>query len=307
MDQTPQNYNKALSTLHIAFGREKDWEIIPLEGGLSGASLFLADNGVKKYVARFFDHLSNEHTERLIFNQKVASIGGYGPHVYFDDPEQRIILMDYLSAQPINQATIHKDLALLLQKIHKGPKLHHAGHIWERTTEVLQTLKDIPQSLIDIGNIQVDLNQLIEKAKAGLESAPCHRDLNPMNLIYTDQKFFAVDYDSAGQDDPYIDLAEVAIFYCRCEEQETTLLTLYLGHRPSQLEMDKFRLMKKIAFFFYAVEFFRQVPSETWQITPDVDPFEVYMKKLAEGAVSLENPKEKLNMGLILLQEGMKV
>lgn len=305
MDQPQPNYNKAQSVLQGTFGRAKEWQIIPLKGGLSGASLFLADNGEKKYVVRFFDHFSKDQTERLIFNQKAAAIGGYGPEVYFDDAEEGVVVISYLDPHPLNTPTLYQDLALLLKHIHKGPELHHTGRIWERTHALLQRLKTIQQSLLNIGEIQTYLGKLVEKVTPSLESVPCHRDLNPTNLIYTNQKFLAVDYDSAGQDDPYLDLAQVSIFYCREEEQETILLILYLGHSPSHFEMDKFRLMKKIAFLFYGVEFLRQVPSEVWETKPDLDSFRIYMKKLGDGTVSLEEPKEKLNMGLIMLQEAM--
>lgn len=306
MVQALHPQSQVLSVLHAAFGPHENWKTNPLKGGLSGASLFLADNGKKKYVVRFFSHLSKDQTVRLISANKAASSGGYGPHVYFDDAVDGVIVTDYLTPQPLNSGTLHQDLALLLKKIHRGPQLQNAGHLWERTMSILHELKKVNQSLVDIPAIENDLNQLVKKASQNLESAPCHRDLNPTNLIYTHHKLFAVDYDSAGQDDPYIDVAEVAIFYCSDEKQEIKFITSYLDHPPSQAEIDKFLLMKKIAFFFYGVEFLREVPQEIWEANPSLEPFQSYLNKLGQGTVSLEDPKEKLRMGLIMIQEALK-
>ena len=64
--------------------------------------------------------------------------------------------------------------------------------------------------------------------------------------------------------------------------------------------------MKKIAFLYYGIEFLRMVPQEIWETNPSLEPFQSYLKKLGQRTVSLEDPKEKLNMGLIMIQEAMK-
>lgn len=56
-------------------------------------------------------------------------------------------------------------------------------------------------------------------------------------------------------DDPYADLANIAIFNCKTEEEEKLLLQLYFGHAPSAKEMARLSLMKLPAKIFYGLEF----------------------------------------------------
>jgi hypothetical protein len=83
----------------------------------------------------------------------------------------------------------------------------------------------------------------------------CHRDLHHGNLIYTGGIFFAIDYTWGAMDDPYTDLANIAIFNCKTPEEEQLLLQFYFGHQPSAVEMARLSLMKLAIKIFYGLEF----------------------------------------------------
>jgi hypothetical protein len=84
---------------------------------------------------------------------------------------------------------------------------------------------------------------------------PCHRDLHPGNLLYTQGNFLAIDYTWGAMDDPYIDLATIAIFHCETPAEEELLLQLYLGCTPRRIELARLALMKLPAKIFYGLEF----------------------------------------------------
>lgn len=81
-----------------------------LMGGYSGAKLFAVISDTQKYVIRFSaDNVSQEVRQREIYNFKVASDEGYGPHVYYTDPFRGILIMEYLSSKIITTQDLQLD------------------------------------------------------------------------------------------------------------------------------------------------------------------------------------------------------
>ncbi|MBX9831202.1 phosphotransferase [Candidatus Babeliales bacterium] len=302
-----QPTDKVLAALENAFGVAKDWQVNPLKGGLSGAPIFLATKGTNQYVVRFFDHLSSDQIPKLIMAQKAAATSGYGPKIHWYNLEQGAVVMDYLKPEQPDQKNILNDLAVLLNKIHQSPELESAGRIWDQTYSVIKSLQSVNQTLLELSVVQTYLEQVVQKVSQDLQSKPCHRDMNPGNLIFSQGQFFAVDYDSFGMDDPYTDIAQVAIFYCYSAESEKQLLTLYLHRQPTDAEIAKLQLFKKIALIFYGMEFLCKVPAELWQTAPDLMPYLKFLQLLGSKAIELEDPKEKLRSGLIMVREGMRL
>jgi len=60
-----------------------------------------------------------------------------------------------------------------------------------------------------------------------------------------------------SMDDPYVDLANIALFNCRRREEEKLLLQFYLGYPPSVKEGAKLSLLKQPIKIFYGLEFLR--------------------------------------------------
>ncbi len=298
-----------ITALHHAFGPDGDWTVNPLQGGLSGASIFVAeDKENHKYVVRYFDRLPPQESDRLIKNQLAAQEAGYGPKVHWSDSAHSIIVMDFL--EPEQPTNVYQNLALLLRKIHQSPKIGKTGRLWEVITPMIEELKKVDQNLVDMNLVKSTYDSAIEEVTPNLESKTCHRDLNPTNIIFSKGQFYAVDYDSIGIDDPYIDLAQVAIFYCNTvgiitQEAEKEFLTLYLEHAPSDFELNKFEAFKKIASISFAVFFLRMGPTDGWGAEPELMPFKNYKNLLGQGKINLADPREKLRFGLILLSEAM--
>jgi thiamine kinase-like enzyme len=309
MKHHESNRIQPINVMHQAFGPAKEWAIGPLKGGLSGASIFVAeDKENHKYVVRYFDHLPHRDSDRLIRNQLGASAAGFGPKVHWFDSAHSVIVMDFL--EPEEPTNVYQNLAILLRKIHNSPKLGETGRLWEAIHPMIEDLRKVDQNLLDIDLVKSTFDSVIEQVTPNLESKTCHRDLNPTNIIFSKGQFYAVDYDSIGIDDPHIDLAQVAIFYCNTQnintqEAEREFLTLYLGHAPTDAELKKFEAFKKIAYISFGVGFARLGPIDGWGTLPELMPFKNYKSLLGQGKLNLEDPRERLRFGLILLREAM--
>ena len=287
--------HKAAAALQDAFGAQNTWQISPLQGGLSGASIFIADNGSHKYVVRFFDHLPPSQVARLLNGQKNAWTGGYGPKVHWANPKQSVVVMDYLQPQQPNPETIMQDLATLLRKIHTSPMGEGTTRYWDHVfSVVIKKLEEVPQTILDVPTVKSYLEKLVEKAAENLESKTCHRDMNPTNLIFCSGRFFAVDYDSLGIDDPYIDIAQVATFYCHTPAATKKLLSAYLEREPTDVETTKLTLFQKIVLISYGLDFFGNIPDTLWTHKPELMPFRQFIRMVGSLGQSCYTVKTRL-------------
>jgi len=88
------------------------------------------------------------------------------------------------------------------------------------------------------------------------ETAPCHNDLNPNNVLEANERIFFVDWEVAGAGDPFLDLAQLGVFAFPQREQREALLEAYLARRPSEEETARAAVARVIALAVYAAAFF---------------------------------------------------
>lgn len=266
-------------------------EAIKLEGGLSGAQLFIVqtkninEQGQQyfiNYVVRYLENESEDAIKNEIAAAQNASENGYGPFVCFASVKDAVIIMNMLPndfqeesddnhkcykefAKPRKDGLSKEELerldfieykrlaklSLLLQKIHNS-KSKSTSKVADKTRIIDQIINNI--KLIDSIDKEiadkVDLSRInteVDKISAALAKhtiiKPCHNDLKRDNIIWTtkfpitdsDLEFeqflipMAIDYEKAAQDDPYFDIATVAMYFCHNLGFEEFLLRSYLG------------------------------------------------------------------------------
>ncbi|MFH1831498.1 MAG: choline/ethanolamine kinase family protein [bacterium] len=226
-----------------------------LSGGHSGAQLFKVTSESKQYVARFITNKPPKYREQEIFNLKVAENGGYGPQIYFSDAARGIIIMEYLAGKKLSPQDFRSDqfyvaLAHLLQKIHRGKAFANSDYdVFKRINRHLQINKPKGSDYVPLAKLERVITTIHQALLPHLtNTVPCHNDLHEGNLIFLGQEFKAIDYENAGQNDPYFDMATVtssAGFYSQ-SAHEQTLFKTYLERQPSKIENAKLYLMKQV-------------------------------------------------------------
>lgn len=87
-------------------------------------------------------------------------------------------------------------------------------------------------------SLPADLVRIVEELERvnapHAQAAPCHRDLNPNNVLVTADRVYFVDWTIAGAGDPFVDLAQLGVFAFPRPEQREALLDAYLGRSPSR-------------------------------------------------------------------------
>lgn len=225
-----------------------------LPGGFSGSKIVKVNDLHKAYVVRFWNMQWADYFPQDLACQLIGSDAGYGPKVYFSDAMAGITVMDYLLPETLPEIQIRFQRVVdLLKKIHSGPEVPKGvdRHVY------LDLLIDETKAsqFYDVAVIKKIKDTVFAATRPQASCVPCHRDLHHGNLIYNQGKFFAIDYTWGAMDDPFADLANVAIFNCETLEEELLLLKLYLERDPTLEEVARLSLMKLPAKIFYGLEF----------------------------------------------------
>lgn len=281
-----------------------------LKGGYTGAQLFLATSDSQNYVLRFITHKSLEDRQEEIYNLKIASQEGYGPHIYFADPSQGIVIMEYLSGKKISSHDLQSDqfyvaLAHLLQKIHQGQAFRGEDGVFsKRINNGLQRNKpkcndDVP--LIKIKKIFDIIQQAI---LPHLTTAPCHNDLHGGNLVFLGNECRAIDYEDAGQNDPYFDVATIAAFFCFEPAHEEVLFTTYLNRQPSAIEKAKLYLIKQVVLIKWTLDALNRLSAENitqYGLIKEAPSIKDFVRDSLDGKLDLSIPENNLKLLKTLL------
>lgn len=243
-----------------------------LSGGFGGTMNFLVSNDSKQYVVRFLEHRTQEdllYASTEVYNFNVASKGEYGPKVYFSDPLQGIMIMEYLSGKTVTDKDLAVDtfyvaLANLLKKIHHGQFFKNSGFDVFRTIDRALEINKIKYSnYVPLNQVEQLITGMYSALLPHLYFAPCHNDLHAGNLVYLGNGFKAIDYGDAAQGDPYFDIATVMSNVCYKSgykpEYEKILLEVYLGRQPSSVESAKLYIMKQIVLIKCACDCLKRI------------------------------------------------
>ena len=248
------NETRALELLQNSIGVNGPFTMELLSGGCSGSEVIKVTTPDKSYVVRFWNMQWVDYFPQDLACQLIASDAGYGPKVYFSDEVQGITIMDYYFPEALPEIQIRlQALVDLLKKIHTGPVVPKGIDRAVYLDLLIEELKETQN--FDLETIRIIKDTVFAATRPSTSCVACHRDLHHGNLIYSEGSFLAIDYTWGAMDDPYADLANIAIFNCKNEEEEKLLLQLYFGYAPSAKEMARLSLMKLPAKIFYGLEF----------------------------------------------------
>lgn len=300
--QPEQSELEIAKNLVLKIDKNNIQEAKPLLGGRSKANLFLIKTVAgKQYVVRFFSHESIERRAHIIKCQKIASQQGYGPPLYYTSIDQGVIVMKYLS--PDKDATSkHRtpgELGNLLKTIHRGPSFGQSWSFWDRIVENIQKIdKALPKDMTG-SKIRMVIKRIHQRLPLSLQSVPCHRDLIPANIIHHDHQLWAIDYDNAAQDDPFLDLALTGLSHQYTSKENQLLLSTYLSHSPTPPEIQQFDLYQDLGILFYATEMLSKLPPEHQKNSPSpIIDFPVLLEHLRTGQFNLDSPEHTHHLAL---------
>lgn len=211
---------------------------------------------------------------------------------------QHYILMDFIQGEQISFDARKKyiiKLARLLRTMHYGTNGTEAQpNRTEESTKKFSTIEFITRIRLSVNEIEhypernlikrdkdicisIKERKLVEKnyeiLKKELDSdmrnkTTCHNDLHPGNLMViksptdndpNNSEFKVIDYGKSAFDDPFFDVATIAIFYCSERhdswtiKNEIELLTEYLQRLPNGTDQKRLEAAKKLVLIRYGL------------------------------------------------------
>jgi len=211
----------------------------------------------KPYILRVMDledNLSNRQNQ--IQCLKRAEELGLGPSCLYANAHEGILITEYISPNKIivNRPWL-KEIAALLQMLHADdtfPVTHQP--LFEYMDMLITSLRSRELSPL-INNFLYDMDQLKVRLGSHLEYTSCHNDLNFTNLLYDGKKTYFIDWEAAGQEDPFFDIATLCNEFITNDTDMTYFLEQYFNSQPTSYQQAKVLLMRQISYCYLAIHF----------------------------------------------------
>lgn len=264
-----------------------------LSGGHSSVNV-LIELPDARYVLRHREKASKEWFQRELFAMQEAAKLGIGPIIFHSLPNDRLILMEYVSPNDWSIQQAHREencmrVAVALRKVHSMDKNPFLG---PSRNEIME---DFYSELLPVSEIQENTALAIaiirrgNRELAGISSSRSvntHNDLNPGNILLKNDNILFIDWEGTNYEDPFYDLCYFAIFHNYTQELEHLLICSYLGREASVEELVRYAIAKRTTFARIALSCYiiaARSKTDPWEPSASLEDLETYVAMLAEG------------------------
>ena len=302
--------------------RGPDTTVVPISGGLSGAGVWRVEAPGQPPLALKIWSAAEPlaRWRRALRVVERAAEAGLAPRVVHRDEALRAVVSEFVT-QPFvafygNPATRAAALVLLAQALRRVHALP-IDAIGESAPEPRTLLADEWLPVEAAAEVPSFICATVERSLA-LEAPPLerarvlsHNDANPGNIVVDGERLLLVDWDHAGPNDPYYDLATVAVFLGMDEDACARLLATYDDAPLSPLPA-RFQYVRQLIATLGGVRFLGMafakgdiragLPSSLEEALPLIE----FYQRLRTGAVSLATAEGLSLFGLALLRQGVQ-
>ena len=238
-----------------------------------------------------------------------ASTAGVAPRVVHVDDERRAVVSEHvadrgLMPQLFDPRTRGAALALIgktLRRVHDLP----TGGEARDPRALLAKIANVPVPAFVRDAIARTLEATVPDA--GRAQVCSHNDVNPSNLVYDGERLLLLDWDAAGANEPFYDLATVAMFLRLDEPSCLALLSAHDGAAVTAIP-PRFAYDRRLVAVLCGTMFLHLArasgyagdANETRDAAPNL--VDVY-PRMRTGEVSLATPEGRWTLGLALAKE----
>jgi len=214
--------------------------VMRLEGGMSNYTYVVESQG-KKYTYRVpgkFAEYFVDRDEEWANIQEVEPLGLNNVTTYVEIRSGEK-LAEYVEGTIMSQTDVVSYNAMsvaALKKIHNsGMKFKDYdafGRLAQYERYCTETGFTIPQEYLDLRNKLDD----IRAHQTNMPCVPCHCDYQPTNLVISGDKLYVLDWEYAGMNDPFYD---IACYGNAGFDKALSLLEAYVGRKPTKEELQR--------------------------------------------------------------------
>lgn len=287
--------NQILDALYNELHIEKSVTFIPIKPNIYE----LIVNDKTSYIVRLNEEY-NMFARTIECNLHIyAAEKGFGPHIFYHNPEKHIIIMEKLEAKELIPSDINNCLPALVEALHpmhKAPiESRQIPYFTSNTIKRIYNL-GLNTNPRQLNTLAIYGNLLrLEKLFANDQQVMVHNDLHPFNIFFDGNIFKFIDFETPHFDTPFVDLAHVALFYCMNEKQEKHLLELYFNRKITLLDHIKLTAMKCFVCSKLICWMLQSLPADTKNNNDNLDlstleytpPLHIFLKH----GCDMDNPK----------------
>jgi aminoglycoside phosphotransferase (APT) family kinase protein len=294
--------------------------ITRIGAGLSGAGVYRVEANGKVFVLKIAgeqEPIASWRT-KLAVKQRAADVGLAPPIVHADEARRAVVselVVDRsfpaLFFDPRTRAQAITLLGTTLRRLHALPL--------PPELEGKEPRAFLAEIWAVVGAPGFELPDFVREAVARvLPEAPppdgaraavlSHNDVNPSNLVFDGEHLLLLDWETAGPNDPFYDLAAIAVFLRMDDATCLALLAAYDGHEapavPARLLYFKrvVAVLCGTAFLHLARQSgYAGASGETLESTPGLAEF---YQRMRAGAVSVATGEGQWWFGLALVKAG---
>jgi aminoglycoside phosphotransferase (APT) family kinase protein len=294
--------------------------ITTIAGGLSGAGVHRVDASGRTFVLKISTSDESIDTWRARLEiLRLAAGAGVAPQVIHADEARRAVLNVFVAGKPFVAAygdprtrdAAVDDLGRTLRRVHDLPVPASADSrdprdVLAATWSGLSETAGIPAFVGDA--VRRVLDETLPRS--GRDAVLSHNDVNPGNLLYDEERLLLVDWDAAGRNDPYYDLAAIAVFHRMDDQTCRRLLAAHDGEPVAEIPAFFAYTRRLIAVLCPVVGMGMQLSNgpglarsgaiETLESTLSLGEF---YQRLRAGELRLDSPDGGRAFGLALIKE----
>ena len=211
-----------------------------LEGGMSNYTYVVSSNG-KKYTYRVPGKFAEKFVNRIDEWNNIQEINKLGlnnetTYVEILSGEK---LAEYVEGTIMSETDVvsYNEMSVkALKKLHNSNLKLKDYNAFDRLAEDEQYCRETgfvhPEEYIVLRNKLEDMR----KNYAQVSLVPCHCDYQPTNLVIDGEKLYVLDWEFAGMNDPFYD---IACYGNAGFDKALSLLEAYVGHKPTKEELQR--------------------------------------------------------------------
>lgn len=285
--------------------------ITRIAAGWSGAGVYRVEAGGQTYVLKI---ASDAEWRRKLEILRLAAAAGLAPRVVHVDDARRAVVSAFVvdrsfPAYYLNPGTHDAALVALAQTVRRVHQLPLPDGGGQDPRQLLAATWSGLAGFTVPAFVGDAVTRVLAEDPPATERAQVlsHNDVNPTNLVFDGEHLLLLDWDAAGPNDPFYDLATIAVFLRMDEATCLRLLAAYDGQGspalPARFGYDR-RLVAVLCgatFLGFARLGGHAGGDGELASTPGLD--EVY-QRMRSGSLSPATPEGQWWFGLALVKAG---